>query len=526
MGLTRREALSSLAAVGGEKAVKDALAVLGLGPSSHRRPQPLKLQKDLGQGTRVLVLGAGIAGLVTALELKRAGFDVQVLEARDRVGGRTWTLRNGDRVDYKDGRSQTVAFDQGVYFNAGPGRIPSQHRTLLDYCSELGVPLEVLVNSSHGAQVRPDLNRPAFSAGQAINDARGHVSGLLAKAVQRDALDDLLSAEERSRLLAFLQVYGDLSQELKYEGSLRAGHLESASHPGALPGSVVPLTLERLLHPELWGALLHTEFPEFSATMFQPVGGMDRITDAFYQRLTGQVQLGARVNSIRQHPEGVTVTWHDQRSGREQVSHADYLVSTLPLPLLAELDTDFSDPIKTALLSTRNYQATKVAWQSPRFWETDYRTYGGLSWVEHPARLLWYPSNDLNTAEGLLVAGYVTGEGAAAFGKLPLEAQHATSREAVELLHPGYSRHLRHPLAVSWEQIPFSEGPWLQRERFPADASALLEAGHGRVYFAGDGLVQSGVGIWQESAANSARHVVSQLAEQVVQQRHTAAIAV
>ncbi|WP_205854051.1 FAD-dependent oxidoreductase, partial [Pseudomonas viridiflava] len=105
------------------------------------------------------------------------------------------------------------------------------------------------------------------------------------------------------------------------------------------------------------------------------------ITDAFYQRLTGQEQLGARVNSIRQHPEGVTVTWHDQRSGREQVSHADYLVSTLPLPLLAGLDTDFSDPIKTALLSTRNDQATKVAWQSPRFWETDHRTYGGLSWV-------------------------------------------------------------------------------------------------------------------------------------------------
>ena len=144
MGLTRREALSSIAAVGGEKAVKEALAVLGLGPSSHRRPQPLKLKEGLGQGTRVLVLGAGIAGLVTALELSRAGFEVQVLEARDRVGGRTWTIRNGDRVDYKDGRTQTATFEQGHYFNAGPARIPSQHRTILDYCGELGVPLEVL----------------------------------------------------------------------------------------------------------------------------------------------------------------------------------------------------------------------------------------------------------------------------------------------------------------------------------------------------------------------------------------------
>ncbi len=108
MGLTRREALSSIAAVGGEQAVKDALAALGLGPSSHRRPQPLKLKDGLGQGTRVLVLGAGIAGLVAALELSRAGFTVQVLEARDRVGGRTWTIRHGDRVDYKDGRTQTA----------------------------------------------------------------------------------------------------------------------------------------------------------------------------------------------------------------------------------------------------------------------------------------------------------------------------------------------------------------------------------------------------------------------------------
>ncbi|MCF5227691.1 FAD-dependent oxidoreductase, partial [Pseudomonas syringae] len=224
MGLTRREALSSIAAVGGEKALKDALAVLGLGPSSHRRPQPLKLKNGLGQGTRVLVLGAGIAGLVTALELTRAGFTVQVLEARDRVGGRNWTLRNGDRVDYKDGRTQTVAFDAGLYFNAGPARIPSQHRTLLDYCSELGVPLEVLVNSSHGAQVRPDLQQPAFTVGQAINDARGHLSGLLATAVQRDALDDALSGEERQRPLAFLQVYGDLAQALAYEGSRRSGH--------------------------------------------------------------------------------------------------------------------------------------------------------------------------------------------------------------------------------------------------------------------------------------------------------------
>ncbi|MDE1169374.1 MAG: FAD-dependent oxidoreductase [Pseudomonas sp.] len=523
MALTRREALSTLSAVGGEPAAQAALGALGLGPSGHLQYQKLDYGKAAGQGTRVLILGAGIAGLVAALELKRAGFQVQVLEARKRTGGRNWSLRHGDQVDYLDGRSQTVSYAEGLYFNAGPARLPSQHKTLLDYCSELNVPLEVLINSSHGARLRPDLQQPAYTVRQAKNDARGQVSGLLARAVQRDALDDQLSSEERARLLAFLKDYGDLSDELVYEGSIRSGHGVADRAPGAMPGKGAPLALDRLLHPQLWGALLHTEYPEFSATMFQPVGGMDRISQAFHQRLQDEVQLGAQVRQIRQLQDGVAVTYHDLASGREQVVRADYLVSTIPLPLLAKLDTDFSEPFKAALRSTRNDQATKVAWQAPRFWEQQDRIYGGLSWLDHPARILWYPSNNLNHAQGLLVAGYVTGEGAAAFGQQPLADQYAASAQAVELLHPGQAEKLRHPLAVSWEQVPFSEGPWLQREHFPADAHALLEEPQGRVYLASDGLVQNGVGIWQESAANSARRVVGQLAEHVIEQRHAAA---
>jgi monoamine oxidase len=522
MTLTRREAFASIRAVGGEHAAKAAQAALGLGPSTHLQYQKLDYGPQAGNGARVLILGAGIAGLVAAFELKRAGFQVRILEARQRVGGRNWTLRKGDRVDYLDGRSQTANFDHGLYFNAGPARLPSQHRTILDYCSQLGVPLEVLVNTSHSAQLRPDLEQPAFSVRQALNDTRGHLAGLLATAINRDALDDQLSAEERSRLLTFLQGYGDLSQELLYEGSVRAGHGVAASAPGSLPGFNPPVTLDRLLHPELWGALLHTEYPEFSATMLQPVGGMDRIATAFEQRLQEELQFGAVVRQMRQSEEGVSVTFDDAVSGESRQEHAHYLISTLALPLLARLDTDFSEPFKAALHSTRNDQATKVAWQAPRFWEQDSRIYGGLSWLEHPARLLWYPSNELNSAQGLLVAGYVTGEGAAAFGRQSLDQQLSASSEAVELLHPGHAQSLRHPLAVSWEQVPFSEGPWLQREHFPADAHALLEVPQGRIYLASDGFGQSGIGIWQESAANAARRAVGQLAERVIHQRQLA----
>src|SRR3546814_9444418 len=85
----------------------------------------------LGNGIHVVVLGAGIAGLTAAYELEQAGFLVTLLEARERVGGRAWTLRDGDKIEMDGEDTQTVRFSDGIYFNAGPARIPSFHQGIL-----------------------------------------------------------------------------------------------------------------------------------------------------------------------------------------------------------------------------------------------------------------------------------------------------------------------------------------------------------------------------------------------------------
>jgi monoamine oxidase len=225
MGGTRREFLWQVAGAGGYRATYLTMQAMGL-IGTAAAAEPLAVEKGAAHGTKIVILGAGVAGLSAAYGLGKAGYDVAVLEARDRVGGRNFTIRRGTRLDMTDGSRQVCEFDQNLYFNAGPARIPSAHQAVLGDCRELGVALEVLVNTSRDAL----LHNPTANGGkpvemrQAINDARGEIAELLAKAVNRGALDEELTAADRERMAAFLRTYGDLSPDLVFKGSARSGY--------------------------------------------------------------------------------------------------------------------------------------------------------------------------------------------------------------------------------------------------------------------------------------------------------------
>ncbi|WP_204270627.1 FAD-dependent oxidoreductase, partial [Enterobacter hormaechei] len=84
-------------------------------------------------------------------ELQRAGYRVQLLEYQDRVGGRCWTLRGGDRFTELGGATQHCQFDTGHYLNPGPWRIPFHHHGVLDYCRQLGVALQPFIQINDNA---------------------------------------------------------------------------------------------------------------------------------------------------------------------------------------------------------------------------------------------------------------------------------------------------------------------------------------------------------------------------------------
>src|SRR5579884_1474609 len=128
MALTRRSLLEQVGAIGGAGAAYLAMEVLGLAIPTPAGAENFSIPASIGQGRSVVILGAGIAGLVSAYELKRAGYRVTILEARDRIGGRSWTIRDGDKVVQTGRPDQIASFDPGHYFNSGPARIPSTHR--------------------------------------------------------------------------------------------------------------------------------------------------------------------------------------------------------------------------------------------------------------------------------------------------------------------------------------------------------------------------------------------------------------
>jgi len=167
--LTRRDLLSLVGSVAGSAAMYHAMTSLGFAAESGYKG-PVKLEGD-PKGASVLILGAGLAGMTAALELSKAGYKVEVLEFNSRPGGRNWTLRGGDSFTELGGMTQACEFEQGLYLNPGPWRIPYHHRAVLDYCKRLGVALEPFIQLNHTARMRSAAglsvsvtSRPIFRA--------------------------------------------------------------------------------------------------------------------------------------------------------------------------------------------------------------------------------------------------------------------------------------------------------------------------------------------------------------------------
>ena len=511
--LTRRNFIERLAAVGGASLAYEGM--VGVGLLEAAQSTPFELRGD-GKGVKVAIIGGGLAGMTVAYELGKLGYACSILEARPRPGGRAHTIRRGT-VSEEEGPSQVCNYDAGQYFNCGAMRIAYHHSTTLAYCRELGVPVETFALLSEAAYIyqtkTPGLKDRRVRQREVHTDLDGYVSELLTKAVNGRALDDALTAEDRERLLAYLQQKGAL-----VEGRYRGGQLRGPDPERNPDGSAryTPLALSELLGSRA-GSYLDPGF-QYQQTMMQVVDGTSRLPEALAARLKDKIKYEAAVQTIRHNANGVTLGYTD-KSGRSQQLTADYCVCALPLTVLARMDTDFSEERKKIFASTTYSAAGKMGIQfKRRFWEEDDQIFGGISRTDQDITQIVYPSHGYLGTKGVLIGYYQSGARAAEMAARTPAEREALALAQGKLIHPQYETEFECSFSVSWQNVKYNEGAWAQmtpdvrKTLFPK----LLEPDR-RMYFAGDHC--SNVTAWMCGALESGRFVASAIHRRAVADR-------
>jgi monoamine oxidase len=507
--------LEHLAGVGGTPLLLAGMSALGFGIEARAAAPP-----DLSGGVKgksVVVLGAGIAGLTAAYELSKAGYKVTLLEARDRVGGRSYTARKGTKLKELGGEAQVCDFDEGYYINPGPWRIPYWHKGYLHYAKTLGVPVELFNNDNDhsyiysGNGTGPLAKRPVRKQ-EILADIRGYADEILAKQINQGALDETMSKGDRELFLSYLRNEGYLTfKDFKYIGAEGRG---PDVYPGAGLNPAVeskPYALTDILASKTWTQLQSVAALDQQRTMFQPLGGMDQLPFAFGRHLGPIVRMGHVVEKISQTTEKVTVAYKDGQGHRGTVT-ADYCIAAIPLSVLKSIDMQVSPGFKQAMGGVSYALVGKIGIQMKRrFWEDDHAIYGGHVYLDDPLiGSISLPSTGWLGKKGVVLGYYNFGSAAAQVSAKSLKDRMAHAVAGGQKIFPQYAENAETAFSIAWHRVPFNMGGWAEwSDEGRKTAYPLLNEPDGRIYLAGEHL--SYLTGWQEGGIESAWRQISKL---------------
>jgi monoamine oxidase len=505
--LTRRRFLEQFGLVGGSALVMSAMRSWDL-MAAQAGPRPVLTGR--ANGTKVVVLGAGVSGLTVGYELNKLGYDVSILEARDRVGGVNFTIRRGATHTETGpvGETQVCTFDEGLYHNGGPWRLPHWHTGVLGYCKELGVPLEIFMNEGEssyffyeGEDVGP-LANTRVRLREVKADMIGYTCELMAKAIDQSSLDVPLTKEDKEKFVAFL------ISEAYLDSADRAYKKNTARGPGD------PHDFSALLRSGFAGRIRSVIEGTGQAPMFQPVGGMDQFPKGFQRKLGDTIRFGAEIVSIRQSGDNVAVAWKNVKTGEVTQVAADYVVSCLPLTILRTLDVNLSPETMAAVKATTYSPSAKMGLQMKRrFWEEDDRIFGGHLYSNLPIGNFAYPSWGYFGDKGVLLGFYGNGQMAGLIDK-PIKDRIEHVLTHASKVHPQIRAEYENAYCTWWERTPYSLGAFASGGGNAAERLAVLGRPDNRIFLGCAAI--SGNGGWQEGAVAAAWKQVKQLHERVM----------
>jgi monoamine oxidase len=457
-----------------------AVAGLAADPANSGQPAPNSPTR------KIVVMGAGIAGLSCAYELVRRGHQVTVLEASGRAGGHVRTSHD----QFADGLYADLGAEHFYY----PG-----YKEYWRYVKEFS--LTPIPYPRRDNMVR-------FLKGERFAEEDLHRAAILNKLGFNQRESDFLTRRPWAELpLLYLQRYVD---RMRDENNPFAGGLASLD----------PLSVSELLQREgasaaalqffggsgcalqsIWAAAIKklrgTDLE--SKKLFRLKGGNQLMTDAFAARLGDRIHLGCPVVRIEQGSAGVTVTCRE--FGEQRRYEADYLVSCISAVALRQIPVSPAWPEAKSFVIREMpyYTRTRVVFQTrTRFWEGDRIS---PNWTPPDPKLneLWSMAEEVNTPRGILLGGAQAGVPA------------ADSLAEFRRLYTGKSAAIEQVFSHDWSKDPYA-GMCERISYKPGELARFwpeVTRPFGRIHFAG---AYAGAMSWgQEAALESANRAAAEI---------------
>ncbi len=409
---------------------------------------------------RVIVVGAGLAGLSAAWELERRGWEVVVLEARHRIGGRCRTLRG---------------FAGGQVAEAGGEYIDTTHREMRRFARSFGLRLDDV----RGSESRYD--DVAYIRGRYRNYAQyagGGVWSEIDRFYERawrlsrglDPADPAAAGGRHDR-----RSVADFIDQLGIRGRAREVLDREIRDDYAIEPAKLSLLFLLIETKATWNT------PDSGEEAFRVHGGNDRIAHGFANRLRREPHLGARVTGVRVRSNGVQVT-----AGGEEI-HGDQVILAAPLPGLRKVrfEPALPDAVAGAIREVQYGPITKTPLQyDRRFWHR--RGFSGDTSTDLPLSTTWEATDRQRGRRGILMA-YASGNAALAAARIPEARRIDATAGQLNRIYLGSAALLGRGASVAWSNSPLNGGAYSAfAPGQVTDFWTALRRPYGRIHLAGE----------------------------------------
>ncbi len=419
---------------------------------------------------KVAIVGAGIAGLVAAYELKKLGHEVQIFEASNRIGGRI----------------HTHFFSDGTYGELGAMRIPVNHQMVLHYIEQFGLKTRPFINH----------NENAYCYARGIKTRIGHWKRLL-------SAFNLPIHEQKSPIALYDQI---LQKAIDGLSDKEKWQIFASDFSNPLLKSFEEQTLWQVLHAHLSDeaidyvsaatSMLHQKKASFLTIILdhfsvlhgdkvEIVGGMETLIQAFVKGLKNHIVCNAKIQKIQVEGNKTKLFWKQLGIINKQAVF-DYAIVTVPLPALMKMDFQPSLPSRKleAIRGVTYENASKMFFHvKKRPWEFDDHIYGGGSFSDLSFQQCWYPSDNVALSKnrqyvpsrngyavpeiakvklqvkdkershspGVLLASYAWGDNALRFATLSESERVELILNELKLIHPTIEKYVEGTVSIAWD---------------------------------------------------------------------------